>query len=99
MLEGTCTEIQYDRGTDGMLRERCRNDYATGSVCGSYDADIHVIRNDQPGQNLVTLHIYTPPMETFHVYSLEDPGVKVVTDRESVGAMQLRRQRIEAGSV
>ena len=53
--------------------------FTTEAVCGSFDADIHQIRNET-AENLVTLHVYSPFLNNVHVYSLEDTSVQLFTD-------------------
>ncbi len=95
VLDGLLHETKYKRGADGMLRATTTGTMRRGDVCGSYDADIHVIGNRQPpGQDLVTLHVYTPPLRDFHIYSLDSPEVEVCQDRETMEAQrQLEAQR------
>lgn len=90
VLDGEVTETKYVRGADGLLAETTTGTLGLGEVCGSYDADIHVIGNRRPaGQDLVTLHIYTPPLQEFHIYTLGSTEVKMCEDRETAEA-QLR---------
>ncbi|MBK8271190.1 MAG: hypothetical protein IPK83_23895 [Planctomycetes bacterium] len=52
-----------------------------GQVCGSQDADIHQISNLQPGSaDLVTLHVYSPPLMVMGTYSLLDQSVGEFAD-------------------
>jgi cysteine dioxygenase len=94
VLEGTASEIKYDRGPGGELVEAARNSYPQGHVCGSWDEDVHVMFNDQPaGRNLVTLHVYTPPLREVHIYS-EEGDVQTWTDELSCAA----QARVLAGT-
>jgi cysteine dioxygenase len=89
VLEGVVTETKYGRAADGMLFETDTRSYRPGSVCGSWDADIHVIRNDEPaGRDLITLHVYTPPLRSFHLYRLDSPEVETRTDEETAEAQR-----------
>jgi cysteine dioxygenase len=90
VLKGTASEIKYRRETDGNLTETERAAYPLGNVCGSYDADIHVMYNDQPagGEGLVTLHIYTPPLRDVRTYSLESTEVGTWTDTVTIEAQK-----------
>jgi len=91
VLEGVATETRYRREKSGKLIEIGRNEHPRDSVCGSYDADIHTVSNRQPdGQNLVTLHVYTPPMRRFRAYCLKSPEITLCQDRE-VLAEEARR--------
>lgn len=71
VIEGTATEIKYERAPDGLLSETATASLPTGGVCASIDSDIHVVANNTDA-NLITLHVYTPPMTAFSIYNLED---------------------------
>ena len=76
VLEGECTELIFTRDANGMLVAGRTNRFPQDSVCGSYDTDIHEIANRQgDGTKLVTLHIYSPPLSSFGVYSRESAEV------------------------
>jgi len=91
VLQGTATEKRYRREPDGALVFTGASSYAEGQVCGTYDVDIHTMLNDQPaGRDLVTLHVYTPPMRKYHAYSLDSPEIRLCTDREVVAEEQRR---------
>jgi cysteine dioxygenase len=73
VLEGTMTETQFEFAPNGHIRPTFSRDLAPGDVCGSEDTDIHQVSNLQAGNaNLVTLHVYTPPLLTMGTYSLMD---------------------------
>ena len=39
----------------------------------SYDSDIHQLANlEPPGRDLITLHVYSPPLARMRLYSLDD---------------------------
>jgi cysteine dioxygenase len=75
VMVGELTETIFDLVHDSSVRSRNVNRYITGSVCSSVDKDIHQITNHQPdGSELITLHIYSPPLVTMNSYSLERPA-------------------------
>ena len=78
VLQGACTETVFHQEADGMLREGKTRTLPLGDVCGSYDSDIHEIRNDGD-EPLVTLHVYTPPLATMGIYSRETAAVSLWT--------------------
>lgn len=81
VLKGKLLEIIYKRNADESLSEDNTNIYEVGHVCGSYDGDIHTIANTLPGEgNLVTLHIYTPPLTAYHVFNLADGSFELHKD-------------------
>lgn len=81
VLEGTATETTFERSANGMIYARESRELAYGSVCGSQDADIHQMSNLQSdGRDLVTLHIYSPPLIKMGTYSLTDSQVREFVD-------------------
>jgi cysteine dioxygenase len=77
VLRGVATETVFQRGRDGMLMATRTHVLRTGEVCGSEDADIHQVSNLQKdGSDLVTLHVYTPPLLKMSTYSLTDNVVR-----------------------
>jgi len=84
VLQGIASEQRYDRNDDGTVYPTTFHEYPAGSVCGSFDADIHRMYNAQPASDLVTLHIYTPPLIDIHAYHEEDGHVEIWTDQASV---------------
>ncbi|MEM7622831.1 MAG: cysteine dioxygenase family protein [Planctomycetota bacterium] len=74
VLRGTCVEVRYERDIEGNCREIGTSRYRAGSVCVSFDADTHKIANDAAGGcDLVTLHVYTPPLVSMKTYPALDP--------------------------
>ena len=52
-------------------------DLPAGYLCGSVDEDIHQVSNLQAGgADLVTLHVYSPPLLRMDVFSLDTPAVR-----------------------
>jgi cysteine dioxygenase len=78
VLQGTATETSY-RWQDKKLVVNAVRQQIAGDVCGSFDADIHDIRNNA-SDNLVTLHIYSPCLADINIYNLETGEVSVFTD-------------------
>jgi cysteine dioxygenase len=75
VLAGVAAETRFARTTDGLIYPVSTVDLAEGTICATQDDDIHQVSNLQPGgRNLVTLHIYSPPLRVFNVYSLTEPG-------------------------
>ncbi|MHC4106609.1 MAG: cysteine dioxygenase [Planctomycetota bacterium] len=71
VIHGTATETLFKRGANGRIIPAGTRELPQGAVCGSYDADIHEMSNLQPGGgNLVTLHIYSPPLLVMGTYSI-----------------------------
>jgi cysteine dioxygenase len=90
VLRGTATELRYGLAADGSLVEAGTYVYAEGSVCGTYDSDIHSVVNRQPqGHDLVTLHVYTPPMRAYYSYAAD--GTRTLREDGEVLAEERRR--------
>ena len=100
VVEGDATETKFDHTPSGLVvpvQTTVRN---PGFICASIEADIHQVANTQPeGCDLVTLHIYSPQLRHFNVYSMDTPtacdpntvrcnGV-VVSDQSSVVSKNL----------
>ncbi|MGB7161160.1 MAG: cysteine dioxygenase family protein [Tepidisphaeraceae bacterium] len=71
VLRGTCTETLFDRTASGHIFPTDTHPLPPGHCCGSQDADIHQISNlAEDGADLITLHIYSPPLMVMGQYSL-----------------------------
>jgi cysteine dioxygenase len=73
VLRGTATETLFEFAPNGHVKALFSRDMHEGSVCGSQDDDMHQVSNLQPGDaDLVTLHVYSPPLLYMGTYSLTD---------------------------
>jgi cysteine dioxygenase len=69
VVEGTGTEIRFAPTPSGLICPVRTNAMVQGYVCAAEDADIHQVANMQsPGLDLVTLHIYSPPITKMKTY-------------------------------
>lgn len=69
VIEGRGTEIRYERTASGLVCPTGRRILEPGMVCAAEDADIHQVANMQAkGQDLITLHIYSPPIRQMGTY-------------------------------
>ena len=76
VLRGTCTETLFGRTDAGHVFPTETRQLPAGHCCGSQDADIHQMSNLQAGgADLVTLHVYSPPLLRMGTYSLTDRSV------------------------
>jgi len=76
IIKGTATETIFERAPNGHIRATFSRDLHVGQVCGSYDDDIHQVSNLQgDGADLITLHVYSPPLLRMGTYSLTDTQV------------------------
>jgi cysteine dioxygenase len=75
VLEGMMTETVFEFAPNGHVKALFSRDLAPGSVVGSEDTDLHQVSNLQAGDaDLVTLHIYSPPLILMGTYSLTERG-------------------------
>ena len=81
VLRGVATETQFTLSPNGLILATHSRELAEGSVCASQDADIHQMSNLQAGgADLVTLHVYSPPLLRMGTYSLTDRKVGEFVD-------------------
>ncbi|HYV35846.1 MAG TPA: cysteine dioxygenase family protein [Gemmataceae bacterium] len=73
VLRGTMTETTFGFAPNGHVKAIRSRDLEVGQVCGSQDEDMHQVSNLQAGDaDLVTLHVYSPPLLWMGTYSLMD---------------------------
>jgi cysteine dioxygenase len=73
VLKGEGVETVFEMSDDACLFEVRTRKLPQGFVCATYDQDIHRLSNLQAGgQDLITLHIYSPPLLVMGQYSLSD---------------------------
>lgn len=69
VIEGQGTEISYERTASGLVCPTGRRMLEAGMVCAAEDHDIHQVANMQArGVDLITLHIYSPPIRQMGTY-------------------------------
>jgi cysteine dioxygenase len=67
--EGRLWETIFNYDAQKGLEYKSARDYAPGSVTGSDTPDIHQLGNpDVSEQDLITIHIYAPPLGVLHTY-------------------------------
>lgn len=70
VLTGVCSETVYDLLPGGQVQPARQCDYPAGEIVASRDSDTHAVSNHQPaGVDLVTLHVYSPPLKTMRVFA------------------------------
>src|SRR5437764_765885 len=73
VLRGSLTETLFEVTPNGHVKATFSRDFAEGSLLASEDTDIHQVSNLQAGDaDLVTLHVYAPPLHRMGTYSLYD---------------------------
>jgi cysteine dioxygenase len=77
VLAGQAVETVFERTRAGMVYAVRSQVHAPGSVCATQDTDIHQVSNlADDGGDLVTLHVYSPPLLNMGTYTLFDPLVR-----------------------
>ena len=77
VLRGVATETIFARAPNGLVLPVGSRDLPPDHTCASADEDIHQVSNLQAGAaDLVTLHIYSPPLLRMEMFSLDTPAVQ-----------------------
>ena len=77
VLLGVATETLFARAPNGLVYAVSSRDLPSGHLCASADDDIHQMSNLQAGgADLVTLHIYSPPLLRMEMFALDSPAVR-----------------------
>lgn len=72
VVEGIVSETLYERTTDHLATAAAMRWLPPGTICASRDFDIHEVANTQPDRDLVTLHVYSPPLREVSLYRAAD---------------------------
>ena len=71
VLQGVMWETIFEMDEQSGLAYKSAREWAAGSVTGADIPDIHQLGNpDVSGQNLVTLHLYAPPLKSLNIYKV-----------------------------
>jgi cysteine dioxygenase len=71
VLEGFMWETLFEMDSSEGLRYKSAREWTHGRVTGADVPDIHQLGNpDVSGRDLVTLHIYSPPLASLNVYKV-----------------------------
>lgn len=77
VLAGEAVETVFARTRAGMVYALRSLTHRAGDVCATQDADIHQVSNlADDGGDLVTLHVYSPPLLNMGTYTLFDPQIR-----------------------
>lgn len=63
VIDGVATETHYLESRPGFVQPTDTIHYQKDEVCVTSGGDIHLITNEQPKQDLITLHLYSPPLQ------------------------------------
>jgi len=78
--EGILWETTFDYDTDAGLAYKAHRELRDGGLTGSELPDIHQIGNpDVSGQDLITIHIYAPPLGVLKTYKLGSSTIDLYT--------------------
>jgi len=73
IIAGRATESRFEPGENGLIYPTGSIDHEEGTLSGSQDDDIHQVSNLQSGgKQLITMHIYSPPLRNMNVYYLHE---------------------------
>ena len=84
VLRGTLTETVFETTSDGPMAKTGSRDLHQGEICASHDDDIHRIENAGE-ENLVTLHVYTPPLRDVRLFDAATGAVRPLTYDDVTG--------------
>jgi len=81
VLRGAATETVFERAPNGMVVPSRTRELPSGHMCATADEDMHQISNLQAGDaDLVTLHVYSPPLLRMEVFSLDSAKTQIWDD-------------------
>ena len=81
IIRGEATETIFEMTEEGRIFETRSRRLSEGFTCATEDLDIHRIANEGPaGEDLITLHIYSPPLLVMGQYSLQDSSQREFQD-------------------
>jgi cysteine dioxygenase len=77
VLEGVCSETVFAFSATGQVYPLGTDNRPPGSIVATRDADTHQVSNLQPApQDLVTLHIYSPPLKAMNRFSISGESLR-----------------------
>ena len=80
VCEGTMWETTFSYHPTKGLEYKTASEYPTGAVTGSDVPDIHQLGNpDVSEQDMVTIHIYAPPLGVLHTYKPGSAAIDLYT--------------------
>ena len=86
VLTGVCSETAYGFSPCGQVYPLQTVDQPAGAIVATQDSDTHQVSNLQPaGHDLVTLHIYSPPLKLMQKFSITGESAGTWTDEEYQG--------------
>jgi cysteine dioxygenase len=97
VVQGTGTEVRFTPTPAGLICPVSTHTMPPGYICAAADEDIHQVCNMQPpGEDLITLHIYSPPISKMGTYDFASASHE---SRELYGRVEEeQRQLMGAGA-
>jgi cysteine dioxygenase len=84
VCQGLLWETTFTYDPDAGLEYQSARELPHGSVTGSDVPDIHQLGNpDVSGQDLITLHVYAPPLGVLHTYKPGSAQIDLYTPDET----------------
>ncbi len=81
--EGLMWETMFTYDESNGLRYQSARECPTGEVTGAGVPDIHQLGNpDVSGQDLITVHVYAPPLGVLHTYKVGSAQVDLYTPND-----------------
>jgi cysteine dioxygenase len=73
VIRGQATETVFEMTEEGLIFPTQTRQLPEGFICATEDLDIHQLSNLQSGNaDLITLHLYSPPLMVMGQYALND---------------------------
>lgn len=83
VYEGLMWETTFSFDPTEGLSYKSGQEYKAGGVTGAAVPDIHQLGNpDISGQDLITIHIYSPPLGVLKTYKLNSPDIDLYTPND-----------------
>ena len=80
---GLMWETMFSFDNERGLRYKAARECPTGEVTGAGVPDIHQLGNpDVSGQDLVTVHVYAPPLGVLRTYKVGSPTIDLYTPND-----------------
>ena len=80
VCEGTMWETTFTYDSTKGLEYKSAREYSPGAVTGSDVPDIHQLGNpDVSEQDMITIHIYSPPLGVLHTYKPGSATIELYT--------------------
>jgi len=81
--EGLMWETMFKYDDESGLRYKSGRECPTGEITGADLPDIHQLGNpDVSGQDLITIHVYAPPLGVLHTYKVGSATIDLYTPND-----------------